>query len=216
LAPPTEITKEIILLVEGKDEGYFFKYYRKFLRESSGSEWINLDKLQVICYDGIPKLRNTLKTIQDITGSELIQKIGIIRDAEDNAESAFIEIKKDLSESGLDVPRQPLIPTTGNPVIIVMITPENGAGSIEIIFLESVNQDPAFPCVTHYVDCLTPIYERNDLPKPKNIHKTKLHAFLSSRKEANISIGGAAQNGYWNFNSTAFNGIKAFLNQLVN
>jgi len=215
LAPPTEIKKPIILLVEGQDEEIFLNYYKKFLRESRRDEWANLDNLQVICYDGISNLRGTLETIQDITGSELIRKIGIIRDAEDDADSAFTKIKTDLRESGLDVPREQLISTKGNPKITVMITPEQGAGSIEIIFLESVNLDPAFPCMNQFIECLTPVYERGELEKPKNIHKTKIHTFLASRKEPNISIGGAAQNGYWDFNNTAFDRIKAFLNQLV-
>ena len=216
MATPTEIKKPIILLVEGQDEEIFFRYYRKFLKETGREEWANLDNLQVICYDGISKLCDTLKAIQDITGSELIRKIGIIRDAEDNADSAFVETKTALRESGLDVPRNQLISTTGNPIISVMITPETGAGSIEIVFLESVNQDPAFPCMTQYFDCLTPLYKREVLAEPKNTHKTKLHAFLSSRKEANISIGGAAQNGYWDFNNIAFDRIKTFLGQLIN
>jgi hypothetical protein len=216
LAPPIEIKKPFLLLVEGKDEEIFFRYYQKFLRENDGEEWIKLDNLQVICYDGITKLRNTLETIQLTTGSELIQKIGIIRDAEADAESAFSETKTALKESRLDVPRQQFISTTGNPKVSVMIIPETGSGSIEIIFLESINLDPAFSCVTQYIECLTPMYDTGLLEKPKNIHKTKLHAFLSSRKEANISIGGAAQNGYWDFNKPAFARINTFLSQLIN
>jgi hypothetical protein len=215
LVSTTEIKKPIILLVEGKDEEIFFRYYQKFLRDTGGDEWINIDNLQIICYEGISQLGKTLMTIPEITGSELIRKIGIIRDAEDSADTAFAETKKALRGASLDSPRNQLSPTTGNPIINVMIIPENGDGSIEINFLESVKNDPAYTCVIRYIECLTPLYDGGILSKPKNIHKTKLHAFLSSRKEPNISIGAAAQNGYWDYNNGGFDRIKIFLSQLI-
>lgn len=216
MATPTEIIKPIILLVEGYDEENFFRYYIKFLKQTNPVRYANLEDIQIICYEGISKLEICLKTIQVVTGSEAIQKIGIIRDAEDDAIASFATTQSNLRQANLEIPQQQLILTRGNPRIVVMIVPEQGSGSIEITFLESVNHDPAFHCVNQYINCLNPLYESNVLVKSKNIHKTKLHAFLASRKEPNISIGGAAQNGYWNYNNPAFNRIKKFLEILIN
>jgi hypothetical protein len=212
---PIVINHPIVLLVEGQDEEIFFKAYLSFLK-GINDEWARIDDIQIICYGGITKLGSFLKTLPDISGAEIIRKIGIIRDAEDDAVTAFNEIKRLLREAGFDSPQTQLSPTSGRPIINVMIIPEQGNGSIEISFLESVNDDPAIPCVNQYMTCLTGLYERAVLQKPKNPFKSRLHAFLSSRKEPSISIGGATQKKYWNYNSTAFNRIKDFLKQLVN
>ena len=212
----TSIEKPNILLVEGTDEKLFFHYFFKFLKESEGHIWDNLDNLQVIDYEGTPNFEKNLEIIlTKMSGSEIIQKVGIIRDADTDHNQAFSAIKTVLHRIGITSPDSPLTPTTGHPSINIMIVPETGSGSIEIYFLDSVNQDPATSCVEKYFSCLQPFYDDAKLKKPKNIHKAKLQAFLSSRKVPKASFGGGAQEEYWTYSDPAFSRFKDFLRQLI-
>jgi len=212
----TSIEKPYILLVEGSDEKKFFRYFLKYLKTKEGSAWDNLDNLQVIDYGG-SNFKNKLNYIlTTMPGNECIQKAGIIHDADTDAGESFSMIKDVLSDSGFASPDEQFIFTTGIPKIIIMIAPENGSGSIELYFLESVKQDPAIPCVDKYFSCLDPIFKTGVLERPINLHKASLHAFLSSRKKPKASFGGGCQENYWTFSDPAFSRIKDFLRLLIN
>ncbi|WP_214083918.1 DUF3226 domain-containing protein [Methanoculleus sp.] len=207
---PTAIEKPIVLLVEGTDEEIFCEYFFKYLVKEN-KKWENLSNIQVIPYDGTSKLELTLQTVLAITGSERIQKIGIIRDADDDADRAFAAVKTAIENSNLLAPIEQFTPTLSNPSISVMIIPENGNGSFETLCLNSVCDDPAVKCVEHYFSCLEEHYKDGRLPKPTNIFKAKVHAFLSSRKFPSVSVGGGTQKDYWILGHAAFKQLKRFL-----
>lgn len=213
----TTIEKSIILLVEGKDEELFFEKYFLHLKEYEGHIWDNLENLQVISFNGTPNFERNLGFILTaITGYELIQKIGIIYDADTDAGRAFSNVTAALTRMDIACPERQLTPTTGNPSVNIMIVPETGSGSIENFFLESVKDDLAMECLDSYFSCLNPFYDSERLQRPKNIYKAKMQAFLSSRKTPKASFGGGCQEGYWTYSHPAFDRIKEFLRQLIN
>lgn len=215
--PGTQIKEPIILLVEGEDEKLFFKYFLRFLKDTEGHIWDHLDNLQVISYDGTSNFEINLELVLTyLDGFEKIKRVGIIRDADCDAEKAFSMVKNALVKIKIKSPDRQLDWSNGNPNIIIMIVPESGKGSMEKYFLESVKGDPAMECVNNYFSCLTIFYDNKKLQKPENIYKSKLHAFLSSRKVPKASYGGGAQKDYWTYSDPAFLRIKDFLKQLIN
>jgi len=196
-----QITKSKILIVEGIDEEYFFKAYFKFL---------SISDIQVLPIGGKTLLPDYLDVL--ITDSNFISKVqvlAIIRDADDNANSAFQSVCSALRNSSLPVPSAPLQPVSNNLIVNVMIMPPgSSSGMLEDLCLRSVSSDPALPCLDSYFSCLLTL---PNYSMPKNMSKAKVHAFLSSRIEPDKRLGEAALASYWPFNNVVFDTLKNFI-----
>jgi len=201
----TTINQSKLIIVEGKDDHLFFNELCKYL---------DINDYQIIDHDGITKYRNKLKAIIDTTGFRSnVTSLGIIRDADSDANSTFQSVQDALRYCNLPVPPRPLIPilgTANNPKINILILPPNNThGILEDVLLTSIQNDPVTPCVDQYFLCVARARVRNSLPI--HLSKAKIQVFLASRRECWLSLGVAAQQNYWTFTDVAFNDLRNFL-----
>ena len=197
------LTQPKLLLVEGIDEVNFF---------NSTIKHLNLHGLEVRDYGGkirlSPYLRTTLKLI---SGFRNVQSVGIIRDADVDADDAFDSVCDGLLKADLPVPNVPLATASGHPKIAVMIMPPGeDAGMLEDLCLSAFQADPAMLCVDQYFQCVA---DRMG-SVPRNMVKAKIHAFLASREPPDLRLGQAVGKDFWPWDSSAFEPVRQFISHL--
>lgn len=198
-----ELKEKHLLLVEDKDIEHFFKALAGKL---------DLKEFQIINFEGKDNLFNRLEMVKINTNFPNIISLGIARDAEKDPEP-LKSVASALKRLGLPAPKRALTPTGKNPVVTIMILPNEGKeGNIEDLCLESIKDDPAMECVDKYIECLKKLPPKK---KFKNESKARLHAFLSSREIPGKPIGLAITFSYLPFRSTAFDDAKKFLKQVA-
>lgn len=200
-----EIKSNKLLLVEGNDDQNFFQ---KLMQE------ILLDDIQIISMGGKDGFKTpNFKSVINIPGFREVKSLGIIRDADNNADNVFRGICAVLKECGLPEPTQPIqITSTSFKVGILIIPPNIGKGQIEDLCLSSLKEYSEMECIDNYFKCL-----KNKLPTdrfPKELSKAKIQAFLASREESVPHLGVAAQRGFFPLDHNIFEDIKIFLRSL--
>ena len=136
-------------------------------------------EIDVWSLDGKDKLRGGLKAVKIASGYPLLTSLGVIRDADNNADSAFQSVCSALRNAGWPVPSKPLEPARDGPKVTVMVLPVGkSTGMLEDVFLESVADDPAMQCVNQYFQCLADRLNRLG----KNTAKANVRCFLVSRE----------------------------------
>ena len=190
------------LLVEGRDEELFFDAFIRHL---------GVGGVQVWNYAGKDNLGNRLGVLVDTEGFDRIVSIGIVRDADTSASSAFQSVQGSLRNAGLSVPIEMLVASEGTPKIAVFVMPDNSAGgALEDLCLATLEGDPAMPCVNDFLQC---VGGRVETP-PQNVAKARMHAFLASREDSELRLGEAAQRGYLPWGNAAFEPLTEFLTNL--
>jgi hypothetical protein len=197
------ITYAKLLVVEGIDPWGFFKALLQTMDL--------LSEVEIRNYGGIKELTDYLNTLRVTPGFRDVVSLGIVRDAEIDAKSAFQSVRDSLACAELPVPEKPKVAAPGTPATSVFILPDcEKSGMLETLCLEAVTNDPAIPCVEDYFDCL----KRSGIDVPSNLAKAQTHAFLASRSKPGLSLRWAAREGYWPWTDSAFDGLKAFVRAL--
>lgn len=200
--PTVSVEKPKQLLVEGRDEEFLFNALLEYLK---------IADVQVQNYRGKSRFKNFLSGFVVVPGFDNVQSMGIVRDADDSAETAFQSICGSLSGSGLLAPHQMLESVPGTPTIRVFIMPDNDQpGALEDLCLTAWENDPVMECVLDFMQCAT-TYASNP---PNNIAKARIHAFLASREDPELRLGEAAQRRYLPWDVPAFNQLIGFLQSL--
>lgn len=200
----SKVKKEKLLIVEGIDE---VSVISKIFENN------RIDDVQLIPFGGKNRLPGYLKNVLTKDPNfHSVSLIGIVRDADNDAEGAFKSVCSALQNSGLDIPTEVNVKTNGKPSIIVLILPGNNkAGSLEDIFIDSVKGKPVMQCVEDYFKCVH--VKQGSIPT--QIGKAKVHTYLASHvNDSDKRFGESVQAGLWNLNHGAFNIIHEFLKQL--
>jgi len=196
-----EVMEPYVLVVEGKEEEFFFDALIKHL---------GLQNIQVVEVSGKTNFRARLKALS-LVFKERVVSLGVVRDANANPNAAFQSVQDALKAANLPAPEHPLLPVGERPRVAVLILPEVGIpGMLEDLCLRAVVRDPAMLCVEQYFGCL----QQEELPLPDNVSKAKVQVFLASRRQAGLRLGEAAQAGYWPWEAKAFEQVKDFLQQI--
>lgn len=196
---PKEITLQKLLLVEGHDAFQFFKAFLRHLNL--------LSRIEIRNYGGIDQI-DFLGTLKMTSGFERVTSLAVIRDAESSAPSAFQSVCGFLKAVGLGVPQSPMLVAQGPPRVSVFVLPDcHDPGNLETLCLRTVETDPAMLCVKDFFACL----EKDELPKPRNMPKASLLAFLASKENTTPLLGQAAHKGYWPWDHPALNSLRQFL-----
>jgi hypothetical protein len=204
---PLPLEGSTVLFVEGPDDFYFMDA----LLDEIGIG----GSVQLRPFHGKDRLTAELKflvTVRDF--SNIVASIGIVRDADEDAEDAFLSVRTSLRNAGLPEPRSPGVLASGTPTVSVYIVPDcQRPGSLETLCLEAVRDDSAMPCVDEYFECL----RRRDvvLPRDSQMDKARVHAFLVSRERPHLRLGEAARAGYFPFDRPAFAPLREFLRELA-
>jgi len=199
---PTEISESKQLVVEGRDAEAFF---RALL------DHMGVTGVQAQNFGGVRELPGFLRALRNAPGFAQVISLGIVRDAETDAEAAFRSVCSALNGASLAVPTQAMVPTGHSPQVNVLILPDGTRpGMLETICLQAVGDDPVIECIDQYFECVG----RRVGSLPGNIHKARAQAFLASRHRAGLRLGEAALAGYWHLGSPAFDHVRRFVQAL--
>jgi len=199
----TALSYAKLLLVEGADAFYFFKpllHAEKLL-----------DQIEIRNFGSVTDLHHYLSLLKRIDGFDRVNSLGIVRDAEDNAHSAFLNVCRSLEHAGLAAPTAPAVTANGLPNVTVFILPDcKNPGMLETLCLSAVKSDRVMPCIEKFFRCV----QRQGMPMPNNQYKAQAHAFLATRPVPDLQLGEAAASGFWCFGDPAFDQLKQFLRAL--
>ena len=193
-----------VVIVEGADELRIFQ---------SLSGHLGLDGIQFIPAGSAERIRSRISAVlaaQQPMG--ILQSLGVVRDADENADNAFKSVCDSLSVNGLPVPGNALEIAAGvgdNPSTIALILPHGQpTGALEDVCLASVANDPMIPCIDDFMSCIERI---DDSPRSSgNNAKTRLQAYLATRRRPRRMLGETG----WNFDHPAFTPLRQFLTAL--
>lgn len=192
-----------VLLVEGQTP---FQFFKALLRN------LGLDnQVEIRNFGGVKDFSAFLKALVGTDGFDKVTSIGIVRDAEENADSAFDSVKDSLIRANLTAPATPKSISHGNPVTSVFILPDCvQPGMLETLCLQSITTNPSMTCVDGFFICL----DGNQVLLPDNLDKARIQAFLASREKSGLLLGQAAHAGYLDWDDQAFDSLKQFLRSL--
>ena len=199
---PISLAKRKLLLVEGQDEELFFGALLRHL---------DVDDIEVQHYEGKNNLRPFLRVFVIAPGFDQVQSIGIVRDADNSAVSAFQSVRDSLHVAGLPTPEEMMGTAGDSPMVTVFIMPDNAkCGALENLCLSALEDDPVISCVSEFMQCVRQSAEKG----PGNEAKAKVHAFLASREDPELRLGQAAHRGYLPWENTAFEQLIGFLRRM--
>jgi len=201
-----QIKADRLLLVEGRDEVN--------LSEALIGHCLDAQpEIQVIDAGGVHKFPKRLRAIEiDAPTRPTLRAIGVVRDADDDASSAFESVCDHLRNVGYNPPGAHGEFSNGKPSIGVFIVPDGDTpGAIETFCRRSREGDDVTKCVDEYMECL----KTRGAMQSKNIDKTFAHAYLAAMEDPLARVGEGARQGAWDFSSPAFAELSEFLRKLA-
>ena len=207
---PERVEHEIVLLVEGKDAYNFF---------DTLGEHLELTDVGVRDFGGVGQLRRYLAGLVSAPGFRSVRRLGIVRDAETSddpartAERVFQSMQSALENAGLPVPARPAEftdPHADRPEVAVLILPGGDReGMLETLLCRTFAGTPVDRCIDDFLRCVEESNEPSRRPD-----KARAHAYLATKPQPHVSVGVAAQKGYWNLDHAALDGVRGFLTSL--
>ena len=199
---PQNLIEPIQLLVEGNDGRNFFEAF--LLHES-------ISGVQVQNFGGNPELGPFVRNLSRQSDfGEIVRSIGIIRDAETDAGSAFQSAQQALRSAELPVPDNPGATASGQPSTSIFILPGGDrAGMLETLLTESIRGSAENDCIDEFFRCL-----ETSGWIPKRPDKARAQAFLATQESPGVSVGVAAQRKYWELDHPAFDDLRRYLRSL--
>lgn len=211
---PVTIVDPVQLLVEGNDPRNFFD---KFITH------LGLAGVQLHNFGGVHELTRFLAGFVVAPRFGSVRSIGIVRDAERRTEedmpddtqcaaavSAFQSVQSSLRSVGLPIPIQPE-EESGTPAVSVFILPgDRDDGMLETLLCRTFADSAMDRCINGFFDCAAAAggaISRRD--------KARARVYLTTKPHPHVSVGVAAQKGYWDFEHGAFDGVRRFLRALV-
>ena len=202
---PQQPTEPIQLLVEGNDPRNFFGELVDYLK---------IENLQIQNFGGVNELRRFLGVMVKQSGfHDTVRMLGIVRDAEATAEGAFRSVQSSLRKAGLPVPDRPGEPAEAAPAVNVLILPgDQDPGMLETLLCRTFADTAVDRCIDDFFRC----FERSEAGAHiRNPDKARAQVFLATRKISQMSVGVAAQKGYWgDFGHDVFREVRRFLSSL--
>lgn len=201
------VSQSRVLLVEGKDEERFLKPLVQQLEDVC---------LQVLPLGGKGSLRRNLGFLQDrFRQSGLAcDAVGVLRDADDDAERAYKSVRDSLLDAGWAPPSRHGEVRAGTPSVGIFIVPDgSAAGAMETLCRRSVEATEAGGCATEYLACLRKA--RSGIARSVvSGDKAYVHAYLASGEDPVVRLGEGAEQGVWDYNHAAFSPLVDFVRQL--
>ncbi len=197
------IKERKLIIAEGDDDKDFLS---AFIKEMA------LLEIQIVSVWGVDGWAAKITAVKNSPGFDsIVESLGIVRDSDSSAESAFESTCYALEKNALSIPSEPLVTASGKPKVIVMLWPcYQDRGCIEDICLKSVSGSQEMVCVESFFRCL----RDSGMEMPKNLSKAKVQAFLASKRDTYPKLGVAAKKKYWPMDNKVFDDVKKFLKAL--
>ena len=173
---------------------------------------MGVEGVQVQNYGSVSELRSFLPMFVRTPGFDHVSAVGIVRDAEKNpASDAFASVRGALENAGLPAPSAPDTIADGPPRVSVLVFPDGtNRGMLESLLGETVTGTPVADCINEFLQCA----ERDCESEINRPEKAFVHAFLATRPDPHVSVGVAAQKGYWDLDHPALERVRSFLSDL--
>ena len=167
----------------------------------------------MIAVGGKTEFKRNLAAIQtDAQTGPTLQSIGIVRDADKNAQNSFRSVCDGVCHVNYEPPSVHAEFSNATPSIGVFIVPDGSRpGAIETVCRRSVESEETANCVVEYLKCLT----KHNAMKSTNEDKSFVHAYLAAWKDPLVRVGEAALQGVWDFHSPAFEALSGFIRDLA-
>lgn len=193
------ITKNKLVLVEGKDELSVLEYFLNQLQ---------LEDLQVFDICGKTQFDSRLKILIRQPDFSKVTSIGIVRDADLNYESTMQSSMQILQNNNLNIVNNK---TPSSPRILIFLMPGNKKnGCIEELFLSSKSNSPIMTCIDDYFICISK--NLNAIPSSDKLSKAKTSVLLASNPlDPDKRFGESVKAGFWDTNSSKFSEFISFL-----
>ena len=188
----SSINQPRLLLVEGNDDRNFFNVMLKHC---------DRDDIQVLSFDGVDNLRSYLPALVASPGWHQVVSLGIVRDAENDAESAKASVRGAVESAGLQM-------DGSAPRVSLLVLPDGERpGMLETLLCDSFADSPINDCINEFLACSTERAGAN----VKRMAKARAHAYLATREDPHVSVGVAAQKDYWDLDHPAFEQLRDFI-----
>jgi hypothetical protein len=202
---PIVLSSPVLTLCEGSDEQNLLGELAKHLRLSA----------QFFDCGGKDRFRGRFAAVVDAPQWRRVRSLGVIRDAESDADATVRSIKSGLEVHGLAVPDAPMVRATaeGSPDVTFLVVPfGEEAGMLEDLVLRLFHDSPSWSCQRGFFDCLEAV---GTAPR-KDVSKRRVLVGLAALQTKNVALrmGEAAQMGSLDFDHPAFEELRRFL-QLV-
>ena len=202
----TDIEQESLLLVEGIEDARFFDAFLK--------QGLDKDNVQIVQVGGKDNFREFItKLIKVADNFPNLRSLGMVRDADDNPEAAFLSLRGALRDAGFPAPAQPwsAIATDGLTVSMAILPDGSSQGDLEELCLRSIETQNrgAINCIESYIDCM-----KQGGTSSSPLSKAKLYAYLAAGSKPGLRIGEAAESGVWDWHSPAFQELRQFLQNI--
>jgi len=198
------IETKFFIIGEGVDEQGLFSAITRIFEYSSA--------FQVAAIGGKTRLKSNLSGLVKQPGSDQLEAIAILRDADDDARAAFDSVRNVVAASGLVPPLRHGEFSTSTPRVGIFILPDGARpGMLEDLCIDSVRTKPGFPCVQYFLECV-----RREGLVPKNRTKAEAHAWLAAQEPTGRRVGEAAgATGGWDLSHPAFEPLISFLRRMA-
>ncbi len=205
-----QIHKSKLLLVEGNHEKDFFDAWLRFLKRND---------IQVMTFEGKTAFKGFIRLIVKQSEFQSVVSMLIIRDADNDPNSAFDSIRGNLKNIGLPFPEntwtftQDTIPKVG----IAILPSEGKNGALEELLLQIVIDDPILEKSYQFIDDAIMILNETGYRNPPPFHrlgKARIHAFLATFEYPDRDQGKSALAGIWDFQNRSLGPLRAILEEL--
>ena len=196
---PRPIENEVQLLVEGNDQRNFFEAFL---------EHLHIDGVQIQNFGGVSELDGFLGALVNARLFETVDRVGIVRDADESPKGACQSVETALSKAALRVPGGQS--AHERPRVSVLILPGRGReGELETLLCETIENTRMEHCIDEFFACV------EGLPgSAARSAKATAMAYQATRQDPYRSVGVAAKHGDWDLDHSAFDDVRCFLNEL--
>ncbi|WP_394120322.1 DUF3226 domain-containing protein [Planococcus donghaensis] len=202
----SEINSKKVLIVEGKDEVFFFESLFKFMNIE--------ESIQILELGGVDNMKTKIKTIKNMPNFDEVDSIGIVRDSDGSIKSALQSVQNILSDTDLPVPVSHNSFTKADSLlklgVFIMPGEEIEGAMLEDLCLHTKSEDENINLINEYLNQL----KESGSSYPSNVAKAKVLIYLASANKVVNTLGLGAKKGYWNLSSEALNPIKSFITNL--
>jgi hypothetical protein len=167
--------------------------------------------LRVEAFGGKNNLPIFLESLQKRPdfAQQKVSGMAVLRDANGDSKSSFASVRDTLQRQGFPPPNADATFSGSALRIGIFIVGVNGRGMIEDVCLNSVSDQPDFACVENYFACIAQKSVRSGFSS-----KARVRVWMASHVDYDYHVGKAAEEGYWPWESPAFDSLKKFLQEL--
>jgi hypothetical protein len=162
-------------------------------------------------YGGKDNLANFLQSLSKRPefAQQQVAAMAILRDADEDSAAAFASVRDILRHNHFEAPDANENFKESTPRVGVFIIGVGGKGMMEDLCLRSVADRPEFACVDEYFRCIAQHSARKEFKS-----KARVRVWMASHADWEYHLGKAAEEGYWPWESPAFEALKNFLRAL--